>query len=49
MIRDPIRFLREMGREVMFDAEHFFDGWKANPDYALECLRAAVEGGARGW
>jgi len=33
--------------EALFDAEHFFDGWKANPDYALACLKAAQEGGAR--
>ena len=31
----------------MFDAEHFFDGYKANPDYALACLKAALEAGAR--
>jgi 2-isopropylmalate synthase len=35
------------GREALFDAEHFFDGWKANPDYALETLQAAFDGGAR--
>ena len=35
------------GREALFDAEHFFDGWKANRAYALECLQAALEGGAR--
>ncbi|WP_101067990.1 citramalate synthase [Roseovarius salinarum] len=35
------------GREALFDAEHFFDGWKANREYALECLLAAYEGGAR--
>jgi 2-isopropylmalate synthase len=35
------------GREALFDAEHFFDGYKANPDYALACLRAAMEAGAR--
>ncbi len=34
-------------REALFDAEHFFDGWKANPDYALATLRAALEAGAR--
>ncbi len=34
-------------REPLFDAEHFFDGYKANADYALACLRAAAEGGAR--
>jgi 2-isopropylmalate synthase len=35
------------GREALFDAEHFFDGYKANPDYALACLRAALDAGAR--
>ena len=35
------------GRECLFDAEHFFDGWRANPAYALSCLRVALEGGAR--
>jgi 2-isopropylmalate synthase len=35
------------GREALFDAEHFFDGYKANPGYALDCLRAAHEAGAR--
>ncbi|MBE3640506.1 citramalate synthase [Mangrovicoccus algicola] len=35
------------GREALYDAEHFFDGWKADPDYALSCLRAAHEAGAR--
>ncbi len=34
-------------REALFDAEHFFDGYKANPDYALRCLHAALEAGAR--
>ena len=46
MIRDTVAFLREAGREVIYDAEHFFDGWKANPDYARKTIRAAVEGGA---
>ena len=35
------------GREALFDAEHFFDGWKANRDYALQCLLAARDAGAR--
>ncbi|MEN8832269.1 citramalate synthase [Pacificibacter sp.] len=35
------------GREALFDAEHFFDGYKANPDYALKCLKVAYEAGAR--
>ena len=46
MIRDSVRFLKDNGREVIFDAEHFFDGYKANPDYALSALRAAAEAGA---
>jgi 2-isopropylmalate synthase len=36
-----------MGREVIYDAEHFFDGWKANPDYARRTIQAAAEAGAR--
>ncbi|KMK67587.1 citramalate synthase [Puniceibacterium sp. IMCC21224] len=35
------------GREALFDAEHFFDGYRSNPGYALDCLRAALEAGAR--
>jgi len=46
MIRDTVAFLKAAGREVVYDAEHFFDGWAANPEYALATLRAAVEGGA---
>ncbi|MCI0335092.1 MAG: citramalate synthase, partial [Planctomycetes bacterium] len=46
MIRETIAFLRASGRDVIYDAEHFFDGWKANPDYARQTIRAAVEGGA---
>lgn len=45
-IRESFRHLSDLGRESLFDAEHFFDGWKANPAYALEALRAALEGGA---
>lgn len=37
---------RARGREALFDAEHYFDGFKSNPDYALACLRAAAEAGA---
>jgi 2-isopropylmalate synthase len=47
MIADSVRHLREAGREVIYDAEHFFDGFKANPEYALKTLRAAMESGAR--
>ena len=46
MIEDSVRYLRGRGIEVVYDAEHFFDGWKANPAYALETLRAARRGGA---
>ena len=46
MIGDSVEYLGSKGREVIYDAEHFFDGYKANPDYALETLCAAVDGGA---
>jgi len=46
-IAQSIKHLGTQGREALFDAEHFFDGYKANPDYALECLHAAYENGAR--
>ncbi|ACD84034.1 citramalate synthase [Candidatus Methylacidiphilum infernorum] len=46
MIRDSIKFLKSHGREVIFDAEHFFDGFKADKGYALECINAAEESGA---
>ena len=46
IIADSIAFMKRRVDEVMFDAEHFFDGFRANPDYALECLEAAQEGGA---
>ncbi len=47
MIADSIGLARERVDEVLFDAEHFFDGYKANPDFASECLKAAVDAGAR--
>jgi len=47
MISDSVKFLRSKGREVIYDAEHFFDGYKANPEYALRTLQAAHDGGAR--
>lgn len=47
IIGDSIAYLAERLDEVIFDAEHFFDGWRANPDYALQCLQAAAAGGAR--
>lgn len=46
MIYDTIRFLKQQGKEVVFDAEHFFDGYKANADYALKTLAAAADAGA---
>jgi len=46
-IRASVAHVCEQGREALFDAEHFFDGFKANPDYALRCLEAAAEAGAR--
>ena len=46
-IRESIAHLVAKGREALFDAEHFFDGYKANPGYALDCLKAALEAGAR--
>ncbi|WP_424927867.1 citramalate synthase [Amaricoccus tamworthensis] len=46
-IRDSVAHLVSLGREALFDAEHFFDGYRANPGYALECLKAAYEAGAR--
>jgi 2-isopropylmalate synthase len=46
LIRDSIAYLRKHFDEVMFDAEHFFDGYRANPEYALRAVGAAVRGGA---
>lgn len=46
MIRDTVRYLKRHGKEVVYDAEHFFDGYKANPEYALATLQAAILGGA---
>nr|MCU0793562.1 citramalate synthase [Opitutaceae bacterium] len=46
MIEDSIRYVTSQGREVVYDAEHFFDGYKADPDYALRTLAAAIKGGA---
>src|SRR5215211_6316292 len=47
MIADSVGFIVERGREAVYDAEHFFDGYKADRDYALATLRAAREAGAR--
>ena len=46
MIKDSINFLRQGGQRVFLDAEHFFDGYRANPAYALEVVRVAAEAGA---
>jgi 2-isopropylmalate synthase len=46
-IRDSVTAARQKGREALVDCEHFFDGYKANPDYALSCAKAAYEAGAR--
>jgi 2-isopropylmalate synthase len=46
-LRVSFAYLKAQGREALFDAEHFFDGYKANPDYALSCLKAAYDEGAR--
>src|SRR5437016_4234493 len=46
MIEDSVRYLKGRGLEVIYDAEHYFDGWKANPEYALATLAAARRGGA---
>jgi len=46
MIEESLAYLKAKGREVLFDAEHFFDGYKHNPDYALKTIKAAMNGGA---
>ncbi len=46
-IRDSVRAAKVRGREVLLDCEHFFDGYKANPAYALACAKAAYDEGAR--
>ncbi|MDD4956152.1 MAG: citramalate synthase [Candidatus Omnitrophica bacterium] len=46
MIEDSVRYLRQKGRKVIYDAEHFFDGYEDNPEYAIETLEAALAGGA---
>ncbi len=46
MIEESARFLAAQGREVIYDAEHFYDGYKADPAYALRTLAAAIRGGA---
>ncbi|MDQ3726431.1 MAG: citramalate synthase, partial [Actinomycetota bacterium] len=46
MIADSVGFCREQGKRVVYDAEHFFDAYRDDPAYALECLAAAIEAGA---
>lgn len=46
MIADTVRYFKQLGREVMLDAEHFFDGFEASPLYAMACLTTAVDAGA---
>jgi len=46
MISDTIAFFKSRGKEVVFDAEHFFDGYRSNPEYAISSLKAAFDGGA---
>ena len=45
-VERSVRYLKSQGREVIFDAEHFFDGYKHNPEYAAAVLKAAADGGA---
>lgn len=46
LVYNTIKFFKEKGKEVIFDAEHYFDGYKANPDYALSVLESAAKAGA---
>ena len=46
LIHDTIRYLKRHVDEVVYDAEHFFDGYRANPEFALECMRVAADAGA---
>src|SRR5882757_5391000 len=46
MITDSVAFLKKNGKEVVYDCEHFFDGYRADPDYALQAVRAAAAAGA---
>jgi 2-isopropylmalate synthase len=46
MIVDSVSYMKKQGRTVFYDAEHFFDGYKANPEYALQSIKAAAEAGA---
>ncbi len=46
MISDTVDYLVKTGKKVFFDAEHYFDGFKANPDYSIRCISAALSSGA---
>lgn len=46
IVTETLAYLKGKGKEVIFDAEHFFDGYKANPEYAMQVLEAAAKGGA---
>jgi len=46
MIKDSISYLTSLGKQVIFDAEHYFEAYQSNPKYVLACLKAASEGGA---
>jgi 2-isopropylmalate synthase len=46
MILESVAYFKERNKEVVYDAEHFFDGYKANPEYTILTLKAAVDGGA---
>ncbi len=47
MIADSVGYMRSLGREVIYDAEHFFDGWFHNPEFAVRTIQAAQNAGAR--
>ncbi len=46
LIRETVAYLKDLGKEVLLDAEHFFDGYKSSPGYSLDCLKVAAEAGA---
>lgn len=46
MIQDSVKYLKSKGRDVIYDAEHFFDGYASNPEYAVKAIRTAMEAGA---
>ena len=46
MIEESVSYLKAQGKVVIYDAEHFFDGYNEDPEYALQTLKAAIKGGA---